>query len=146
MDNIIEQILSEIPISKLVKEKVVPKNNLSALSIILIILTAPLWAPVIMSGISAILSLYLAIWGIVLAFYLVVILFVGMGVSLVLASIAHIATGNLTGGMFYIGLSLVLIGLSVILFLGSNWVTKGIILLSKKIWLKLKSFFVKGRY
>ena len=43
VDEIVAQILNDIPLPKLVKEKVRPKRSRSALEVILLVLGLPLW-------------------------------------------------------------------------------------------------------
>lgn len=145
IDDIVNQILSETPIVRLVKEKVKPKRELSALEIILIIIGAPIWAPLLVSAVGTLFSLYMSIWGIIIALYAVVFTFAASSVSLVLASISHFGVGNIAGGVFLVGTALVFAGVSILLFIASNWIAKGILILTKKVWIKLKSFFVGGR-
>lgn len=145
MDEIVNQILSETPIVRLVKEKVKPKRELSALEIFLIILGSPLWVPLLFSALSTLLSIYVSIWAVIISLYFVVFAFAGSSISLILAAISHMATGNVAGGVFLIGTSLASMGVAILLFIGSNWIAKGILVLTKKIWIKLKSFFVGGR-
>ena len=44
-DDAVEQILSEMPLAKIVKEKIKPKHELKAWEVILIILGSPVWIP-----------------------------------------------------------------------------------------------------
>ena len=60
MDEIITQILSEVSLPKLVKEKVKPKRALAVWEIILIIISAPIWFPIVFSVVTTILSAYLS--------------------------------------------------------------------------------------
>lgn len=145
IDGIVNQILSETPIVRLVKEKVKPKRELSALEIILIIIGAPIWAPLLVSAVGTLFSLYMSIWGIIIALYAVVFTFAASSISLFLASISHFGVGNIAGGVFLVGTALVCAGVSILLFIASNWIAKGILILTKKVWIKLKSFFVGGR-
>ncbi|HOR23032.1 MAG TPA: hypothetical protein PLY43_09945, partial [Ruminococcus sp.] len=45
VDGIVEQIMGEIPITALVKEKVKPKRKLKAWEIVLLVLGSPVWLP-----------------------------------------------------------------------------------------------------
>ena len=50
MDGIVKQILDETPISKLVKEKVRAKEAPSGALIVLLVLGAPLWLPLVITA------------------------------------------------------------------------------------------------
>ena len=67
IEEIISQILSEVSLPKLVKEKVKPKRALKAWEIVLLILGAPLWIPLVAAVLITVLSIYLSIWSIIIS-------------------------------------------------------------------------------
>ena len=70
VDEIKDQILEEVPITKIVKERMKPKRALRAWEIVLLIIGAPLWIPITAALIVVALVLYLCFWIIILALYL----------------------------------------------------------------------------
>lgn len=62
------QILSEIPITTLVRERVRPKRKFSVWEIGLLILGAPLWLPLLIAAAAVAFSLLVALFSVVLAF------------------------------------------------------------------------------
>lgn len=143
MEDIIDQILADVSLPKLVKEKVKPNHVLKTWEVVLIVLGAPFWIPLVLSlGIAA-LSVYLAVWSVIISLYAV-------DLSIAVSGVACIATGIVAlvhakflvfGVMF--GCGLLLIGLSILLFFVFNLVTKGILWLSKKVLIGIKSLFIK---
>ena len=61
------QILSEIPITTLVRERVRPKRKIAAWEIVLLVLGAPLWLPLLITVAAIALSLLLAFFSVALA-------------------------------------------------------------------------------
>lgn len=144
-EEVASQILMDTPFSKLVKVKVKPKKSLSILSIILIVLGSPVWLPLVAAFFIIILSVYIVLWSFVLVFYSVVLSLAAGGVSGLLASVMIMFNVDILCGVFTLGVAIVCAGLSVLLFFGSNQVAKGILFLSKKIALSIKSYFIKRR-
>ncbi len=144
-EEVASQILMDTPFSKLVKVKVKPKKSLSILSIILIILGSPVWLPLVVALFVIILSVYIVLWSVVLVFYSVDLSLAVGGISGLLASVMVMFNIDILCGVFTLGVAITCAGLSVLLFLGSNQVVKGILFLSRKIALSIKSYFVKRR-
>lgn len=144
-EEVASQILMDTPFSKLVKVKVKPKKSLSILSIILIVLGSLVWLPLVAAFFIIILSVYIVLWSFVLVFYSVVLSLAAGGVSGLLASVMIMFNVDILCGVFTLGVAIVCAGLSVLLFFGSNQVVKGILFLSKKIALSIKSYFIKRR-
>ena len=140
VDEIRSKILEEIPITRIVREKITPKRSFKGWEIVLLILGAPVWLPILLSLIVVCLVLYLCFWVIILSLYAV-------DLSVFVSGIAGIVGGIIQPGgpsvvTFFIGCGIALIGLGVLLFFGFNQVTKGLLFLSKKMALGIKKMFV----
>lgn len=142
IDEVVGQILSDYPLAKIVKEKVKPKHRLAVWEIILIVLGAPLWLPVLGTVLSAAVTIIASFLLVIAAFWcvdagLAVAFAAGLGCAAVFA-----VRGNVLTALFFAGCSLVCGGLSIPVFFLCKAVTKGIWLLLKKAGLKIKSLFV----
>lgn len=144
-EEVASQILMDTPFSKLVKVKVKPKKSLSILAIILIILGSPVWLPLVAALLIIILSVYIVLWSVVLTLYATDLALVASGVAGLVAGVMIMFNLDILCGVFTLGVAITCTGLSVLLFFGSNQVVKGILFLSKKIALGIKSCFVKRR-
>lgn len=142
VDEIISQILSEVSLPKLVKEKVKPKRALKAWEIVLLVLGAPLWIPLVATVILAALSIYLSIWSVIISLYVVAVTIAVCGIVFLAFAIALLFDGQLVPFGVLTGGGLVCIGLAILLFLGFNVVTKGILWVSKKALLGIKGLFI----
>ena len=139
----VAQILSEIPMSKLIKEKAKKKRKFNAWEIVLLALGSPIWLSLIVAAFAVVISVYAVIWSVVASLWAVFAALIGGAVGGVGSGVVFICTDNLLPGIAMIGASLVCAGLSIFMFFGCKETTKGIVILTKKIALFIKKSFVK---
>lgn len=142
IEEIISQILSEVSLPKLVKEKVKPKRALKAWEIVLLVLGAPLWIPLLAAVILTVLAVYLSVWSVIISLYVVDLAVVICGIAFVRLAVAFLFGGQFVSGGVALGAGLVCMGLSILLFFVFNLVTKGILWASKKVLLGIKGLFI----
>ncbi len=143
MEEIINQILSEVSLPKLVKEKVRPKQTLKAWEVVLLVLGAPVWIPIVLSLCIVVLSAYLTVWVMIISLYALDLSVAFSGLALVATAFAALVQGQFAVFGMMFGCGLMAVGLSILLFFGFNLVTKGILWLSKKILIGIKGLFIK---
>lgn len=134
VDEIVEQILSETPLPKLIRAKVTPSRSLRVWEIVLLVLGCPVWLPLMLAAAVTGLAIYAAIWSVLAAVYAVVLAFALSGVVLLITGF---------GQLMFMGLGLASMGLSVLLFFAATGIAKGIVRLSRKYVLWMKSLFMK---
>lgn len=134
VDEIVEQILSETPLPKLIRAKVTPSRSLKGWEIVLLVLGCPLWLSLILAAAVIAFAVYVVIWSVVIAVYAVVLAFALSGIVVLVRGF---------GQLMFTGLGLSLMGLSVLLFFAANEIAKGIVCLSRKYVLRMKSLFMK---
>ena len=140
IDDIVGHIMSEIPITKLVKNKVRGKKKTPGWVIALVIILFPLW----FSLAVALFSVFLSLWIIVLSFYIVA-LALGICTLLVLAlCVFGFVSGNPPVGFFCIGGFLFMTGITILFFLLSIGFTKLSAVLTRMCKLGIKRLFVGG--
>lgn len=142
VDKVVETIMTEYPLSKLVKAKVKPEKKMPVWGIILLILGFPLWFPLLVSVVSVIGSLYLTLWCIVITLYSVDLAFAVGSIACLIAMVTGFVSGEAMFGIAAFGCALVLGALSVLLFFGCNYTVKGVVWLTKKMLLGIKSLFI----
>jgi len=145
VDEIAAQIVSEIPFTKFVKEKIKPKKRLGAWEIILIILGSPIWLSLLIAAFAVIFSLYAALWAVIISLWAVFGSLIGFAFGEIAAGIGFTLGGYEVSGIAMIGAGVVGAGLSIFLCFGCKAVTKGILLLTKKVALGIKNCFVNRR-
>lgn len=137
------QILSEIPLPKLVKQRMKPKHRLRAWEITLLAVGSPIWISLLAGALVVAVSLYAVLWSLVAVVWAV-------GGSFALSFLAGIAglvllcvQGAVGEGLILLGLGAILGGCSVFLWIGARAATKGAWTLSKKLLLLIKSCFIR---
>ncbi len=141
---IAKEILADIPIAKLVKQKIKPKRRISALEIVLLVLGSPIWLSLFITLFAVVLSIYVVLWSVIISLYSVAAAFVACAVGGAVSGIVFISLGKGAVGTFMLGAGILCLGLGILMFIGCNTIVKGIVWLSHKIWLFIKSCFVKG--
>ncbi len=143
VDEIVAQIISDIPLGKLVKEKLKPKKVLRVWEIVLLVLGSPIWLSILICLFAVILLLYILLWSVIISLWAVfaslTACFLGGGVS----GIVFAINSNCLAGVAILGAAIVCLGLSIFLFYGCKVATKGILILTKKIAVWIKNCFIK---
>lgn len=142
IEEIISQILSEVSLPKLVKEKVKPKRALKAWEIVLLVLGAPLWIPLLAAVILTVLAVYLSVWSVIISLYAVDLSIAVSGLACIGVAVALLFDGQFVPAGVVFGTGLVCMGLAILLFFAFNLVTKGILWVSKKVLLGIKGLFI----
>jgi uncharacterized membrane protein len=143
VEDIAAQIISEIPLSKIVKNHLEPKRKMAAWEIALIIVSFPIWLPLIAAIFAIVISIYAALWSVVVSIWAVFASFVGSGVGGILAGTVVAITASIPSGLFLIFAGILLAGLSILLFFGSLGTTRGMTWLTKRIALWIKKLFIR---
>ncbi len=143
LDETAEQIAAEIPLAKIVKEKIKPKRGLKAWEVVLLALGSPIWLSLAVAAFAVILSVYAVIWSVIISLWAVFASLIACALGGVAAGAVFICLGYGLTGFAIIGAGFVLAGLSVFLFFGCRAATKGALLLTEKFALGIKKCFVK---
>ena len=143
VEEIAEQILKDIPLTKIVKQKIKPKKKLSAAAITLICVGSPVWFPVLISVFAVVFSLYLCLWAIIICLYAVWVSCFGSAVGSLFMAVGEITNGKVFEGIALIGAALLLLGLGILLFIFSNLAAKSVLILTKKLALAIKKLLIK---
>ncbi len=142
VDDAVNNILKEIPLPKIVKEKVRPKRVLSAWEIVLIILGFPLWLPLLAAFFSVILAVVVALWSVIVSLYAVDLSLLLAGVGCIFGSVITFIFGGMPLGLVILAAGLILGGLAVLFFLLFNFITKGFLWLHKQFFLGIKRLMI----
>ena len=151
LDEIVANVVKDTPLSQIVetriREKKAKRGGIRAWEVILLVLGAPLWLPLLMAVLAVVLALYVALWAVVIALWAVVAAVILSGVVAVVAGIVELCRLHLPQGLVLLGGGLVCMGLCALLFLLMKLITVGTVKLCKLIWTGIKSLFVgkKGK-
>ena len=143
VDEIAAQITDDIPLPKLVKERIRPKRRLAAWEIVLLVLGSPIWLSLLIACFAVMLSIYAVLWALIITLWAVEISFVAGALGALVSGILLIVSGHLLTGISMICAALVLAGLAIFLCFGCVAASKGAAVLTKKIARGIKSLFVR---
>ena len=141
-EEIAAQILSEIPLSRLVKKKMKPSRRLRAWEIVLLVLGSPLWLTLLLAVLAIVISLYAVLWSLVVVVWSVGVALVGTFLVSIAMLVLFCVQGSVGTGLVVLGLGVVCAGLAVFLWFGALGATKGAWWLTKRIPLGIKAMFV----
>lgn len=143
VDEVAAQIVGEIPLTKLVKERVRPKRALRVWEIVLLALGSPLWLSLLAALLSVTFAGYLVVWSVIFCLWAMEAALMGFAFYGAVAAVIHVVQGNGFIGLAALGAGTFCAGLSIFLFFGCKEATKGILLLTKKVALGVKSLFIR---
>ena len=148
VEEVAEQILSDVPLSHLVKERIRPKRKPGAFEIVLIVLGCPVWLSLLVAAAAVVLSLLIAFFAVLLS---VIVSMWAIGASFVGAFVGSLACGVLMlvqgfvgQGLCFIGAGLLLVGLSILMYHASLYTTVGCGKFVKKMFFSSKHCLTKG--
>ncbi len=142
VDEVVAQIMADIPLSKLVKEKVKQRRGLKAWEIILLVLGSPVWLPLGIAAFAVCLSLYVVLWAVLIGFWAIDLSLAASALGGIAAAVFYVTKGNLAGAGMMLGAAILCAGLAILAFLGCLALTKGLLRLTKKMLLGIKSLFI----
>ena len=145
VDDVVNQILAETPLIKIVKHKVKPAKKMKAWEIVLIAVGSPIWLSLLIVLFAIVISVYAVIWSLVASAWSVFAAISGSSIGALASGIVLICLGKLLVGLALIGASLVLAGLSIFAFIGCIKATKGTAWLTGKIALAIKKLFIRKK-
>ena len=142
VEDIIARTLDEIPLAKLVRQRVTPRQAMRPWQIVLLVLGAPLWLPLVAAAGALVLTAYVVLWAVVICVWAVALSLAVTAGACVISAVqaAHGSAAEILG---YLGLGLLLAGLCI------GWVfvclaaTRGILALSRQMALGLKRLFIR---
>ena len=146
IEDIIEQIMMDTPLTTMVKAKIKPARSLRIWEIILLILGSPIWLALLLAMAAVVLSLYILLWSVIIVLYAVNLALALISLGSIIGFIILLCMKRPIHAVLLLGAGFICGGISVLLFIGFNQVTRYFIKLSKKILYVIKSCFMgKGR-
>ena len=137
------QIMSEIPLTQLVKRRVDPKKKHSVGKIMALIVLFPIWFPLFIAFFAVFMSLYITAWALLISFFFVGVAIVVASIGCIVAAVGYMAAGRPLGAIFLIGTALILAGIAILFFLVNGGLIKGLAKLTAKLAISIKRKFVK---
>lgn len=143
VDKVVSQIIEEIPLGKMVKEKIKRRRHLRAWEITLIAVGSPLWIVLLAAAFVIILAVYAVIWSLCASAWAVFTALGASAIAGVLAGAAVIVTADPIVGIAVTGAGVFCAGVAIFAFFGCLEATKGLAWLTKRILIGIKNMFVR---
>lgn len=144
-DAAVEQILEDMPLTKLVKEKIKPKHELKAWEVVLIVLGSPVWIPILITALVLLLTLWIVAFALLISFYAVVLSFVAAGIGGLICAIPLFIANSPYTAVLMLGAALIGIGIAILFVVSVKPVTVGIFKVCKASVNGIKRMFVKEK-
>ena len=146
LDDIVTNIENEIPITSMVKDKVIKeieKSRSKGVLLALTIIGSPLWLPLLLTAVCVVISLVLAGWviyagGVVSYVSLAIIAVTGVGIGFI-----RIFTIGFTTGIAYMGVGILSAGMMMLLLYPCVWITRQWVKLNALPFRKLRQRLVR---
>lgn len=145
IDDVAKQIVSEIPLSTILKEKIKFKRRLKTWEITLLAIGSPIWLSLLIAVASIIFSLYLSLCSVVISFWATFVAFVASVPTCLIGTICFVASGHTLSAFATVSAMLALTGLAIFFFLACKILTKFTLILPKKIAFAFKNSHKKER-
>ncbi len=142
VDEIVSQIVAEVPLTKIVKEKMKTKRALKAWEIVLLALGSPIWISLLIAAAAVIFAAYVVVWALIVVLWAIEVSAAACSLAGIFAAFVCFIRGDAAIGLAMLGAGAFLAGLSILLFFGCKQATKYILRLTKKMALGIKSVFV----
>ena len=144
IEEIVTNVVKDTPLTQIVQTRVQEKKSkgVSAWVIVLLVLGAPVWLPLLIAVLAVVFALYIALWAVVVALWAAVLGVILAGVVAVVGGIVELARLRFPQGLVLLGGGLICLGLCVVAYLLVKLITLGTVKLCKLLWTGVKSLFV----
>lgn len=138
------EILLDAPLGTLVRAKIKPKRALSGWEILLLVLGAPLWLPLLATAAALLFTVYALIWSLMATLWALSAAVLLSGVAAAVGSV-WVWMQNVSSGLFVLGGALACCGLGIFGLLGMKVLTAFAVRLTVKLLRATKSLFIRRR-
>lgn len=142
VDEIVSQIIAEVPFAKIVREKIKPKHARKAWKSVLLALGSPLWIPLFIAAFAVIFAAYVVVWSFIVSLWAIEVSVAACSLVGIFNVVVFLIRGNAATGIAMLGAGAFFAGLSILLFFGCKQATQYILHLTKKMAVGVKSMFV----
>ena len=147
LEEIVANVVKDTPLSQIVQTRVQEKKakGVSGWVILLLVLGAPVWLPLLIAALVVLFALFIALWAVVIALWAVVAAVILAALAAMVGGVIELVRMHLAQGLVLLGGGLMCMGLCALAFLLMKLITVGTVKLCKWIWTGIKSLFVGKR-
>ncbi len=129
LDEIVRQILIDLPLGSFIKSKFRQQKeksrSASRFTLVMTILGAPLWIPLLITAVAVILSVYVSILAVIISLFATVIaLITSSAISIPVAGL--VISETVPGAIGILGAALLLMGIGILMILPAKLAAKGL--------------------
>ena len=132
VESVALQILEDIPLSKIAKEKIKKRRRLKAWEIVLLAVGSPIWFSLLVALFAVAVSLYALLWSAVVSLWAVFGALIGCAVGGILGGISFSIFCDALVGIALAAAGIACGGIAIFFFFGCSAATDGVIRLTKK--------------
>ncbi len=136
IDDISGQIVSEVHLAK-------PKKKRRTREIVLLAVGSPLWISLAAAAFAVVVALYSSLWAVIVSIWAAFVALTASSVAGIAAALPFGISGGAPVGFAMLGASLVCLGLAIFSYYGCRKVTRGVLVISKKLARCIKICFRK---
>lgn len=145
LDEIVKQIQQEMPQPPAAVEKEQTQQKkprpMGVWMILLLVLGAPLWIPLLVAVFAVIMSVVVALWSVVIALYAATVALAVSAIGMVAAAFSLLWIRRFGKGAVLLGGAFICAGLAILLFMLSNLTAKGMAWLSRQMFRGIWTIF-----
>lgn len=142
VDAVADQIIGEVPLARLARERMKPKRRLSGWEIALIAIGSPIWFSLAVAAFAILISLCASLLALIVSAWAVFGALAGGGVGGVLVGIGLMIGGEGGVGIVTVGAGMVCAGLAIFAFFGCLAAMKALARLCRSSVMKIKRLIV----
>ena len=136
VDDIVAQTVADIPLTRLAKERLLPKRGRAAWELALLLIGSPIWLSLALAAAAVVLAVYASLWAVFASL-------AAAAAASVPVYVVFIAGGSSASAFAMLSAGIVCAGLAIFMFFGSKEASKGIVALTRRITLWIKNRFIK---
>ncbi|MBQ3265480.1 MAG: DUF1700 domain-containing protein [Ruminococcus sp.] len=141
-DEIVDGILCDYPLSKIVMEKLRSSRKLKAWEAVLLILGSPVWISLLIAVLAVVFSAYFIVCAVVVSMWVISASFEVVSLIVTAWSVLIVIRGEISTGIAVFGAGLFGVGFSILIFFGGSASTKGLRALTRKVLFSVKKRLV----
>ena len=145
IDDIADEIITQTPLTKLVKTKIKRRRKRNPLTVVLLTLGSPVWLSLMIAAFAVVLSVYICLWAVVISLYATDFSLGVSGIACTAASFTALAEGNMPAFFMILGAGILCCGFAVLLFYVCNAAAKGTVIAGKGMMRGIKRCFFGRR-
>ena len=138
-----DRIIKECSIPKLIKTKLRSKHKLSTWEIVLIAVGSPIWISLLAAVFAVLISIVASVFAVIISLYASSVSVGASTFAGIAGFVTNIMAGNSPLGLALLGCGLFCAGSSILIFMGTNRLTKLLVSLTAKLVKAIKTCLIR---